>query len=47
MSISLTTVVLSGKLLEEEVVPMCPCENAGRPDDVPVAVGYADDEDEE
>jgi len=26
---------------------MGPCENAGQPDEVPVVVGYADDEDEE
>ena len=47
MNISLTTVVLSAELLEEKVVPMGPCENAGQPDEVPVVVGYADDEDEE
>ena len=47
MNISLTTVVLSAELLEEKVVSMGPCENAGQPDEVPVMVGYADDEDEE
>ena len=47
VSISLTTVVRSAKRLEEKVVPMGPRENAGQPDEVPVVVGYADDEDEE
>jgi hypothetical protein len=47
VSISLTTIVLQAKLLEEEVVPMCPCEDAGPLDDLPVVLGYADDEDEE
>jgi hypothetical protein len=41
VNLSLTTVVLSADLLEENVVPMG--ENAGQPDEV----GYAADEDEE
>ena len=44
MSISVTTVALSADLMK--VVPMDPCENAGHPDEVPVVVGTADDEDE-
>ena len=47
MSISSTTAVLPAELLEEQVVPMGPRENAGQPDDVPVVVAYADDVDEE
>jgi hypothetical protein len=47
VSISPITVVLSAELLEEEVAPMCPYENAGQPDKAPVSVGYADEEDEE
>ena len=47
MNITVTSAVLSAKLLEEKVVPMGQCEKAGQPDDVPVVVGYADDEDEE
>ena len=47
MNISLTTAVLSAELLEEKVVPMGQCEKAGQPDEVPIVVGYADDDDEE
>jgi hypothetical protein len=39
--------VLSAELLEEQVVRMSLCENAGRPNDVAVAVGYADDDEED
>lgn len=47
VNISLTAVVLSVELLEEKVIPMGPCENGGQPDEIPVVVGHADDEDEE
>ena len=47
MSISLTTTVLCAKLLDEKVAPMDRRDNAGQPDEVPVVVAYADDEDEE
>jgi segregation and condensation protein B len=47
VNISLTTVVLSAKLLGEQLVPMGRCESAGQPDEVPTVTGYADDEDEE
>jgi len=41
VNIPYSTVVLSAELLEEKVVPM------GQPEEIPVVVGYADDEDEE
>ena len=41
MNLCRTTAVLSAELLEEKVVPMGPCENAGQPDEVPVVVGHA------
>jgi hypothetical protein len=47
MNISLTTAALSVKLLEENLVPTGPCEDEGHLDEVPVVVGYADDEDYE
>jgi hypothetical protein len=47
VNLSPTTVVLSAELLEERVVPLGPCETAGQPDEVPVVVGHADDEDED
>ena len=47
MSISPTVDVLSAELLEEQVVPMSPCETVGQPDDVPVVVGYADDDEDD
>ena len=47
MTISFATANFSAELLEEKAVPRGPCEDAGRPDEVPVVVGNADDEDEE
>jgi hypothetical protein len=47
VNLSPTTVVLSAELLEERLVPLGPCENAGQPDHVPVVVGHTDDEDDE
>ena len=47
MNISLSTIDLSVKLLEEEAVPMGPCKIACQPDGVSVVVGHADDEQEE
>jgi hypothetical protein len=47
VSISLSTLVLSAKLPEEEAVPTGSYENASHPDGVPVVVGYADNEDQE
>ena len=44
MNLSPTTVVLSAELLEERVVPLGPCENAGQPNEVPVVAGHADDD---
>ena len=44
MSISVATVAMSAGLMK--VVLMDPCENAGHADEIPVAVGNADDEDE-
>jgi hypothetical protein len=46
VNLSPPTVVLSTELLEERLVPLGPCENAGQPDHVPVVAGQADDEDE-
>jgi hypothetical protein len=47
VNISFTTVVLSAELLEETLIPVSRCDNAGQPDEVvPVVVGNADDEDE-
>jgi segregation and condensation protein B len=47
VNISLATVIVSAELLGEQLVPMGPCESADRPDEVPVVIGYADDEGEE
>jgi hypothetical protein len=47
VNISLATAVLSAELLEEKAVPVGPCKNVGQPDEVPVVVGQADDEDED
>ncbi len=47
MNLCRTTAVLSAELLEEKVVPMGPCENAGQPDEVPVVVGDGDDDEED
>jgi ribonuclease E len=47
VSIFPTVDVLFAELLEEQVVPMILCENAGQPDDVPVVVGYADEDEED
>jgi hypothetical protein len=47
VNISLSSVVPSTELLDEKVVPMGQCRNAGQPDGVPIVLAYADDEDEE
>jgi hypothetical protein len=47
VNISRTTVVPSAELLEAKVVSMDPWENAVQQDEVPVVVGYEDEDDED
>jgi hypothetical protein len=46
MNICLSNIVVSGELLEDQVIPIGPCELAGQPNAVPVVNG-SDDVDEE
>jgi hypothetical protein len=47
MNSSITTVVPSARLLEEQAIPMDRRENASQADEIPIVAGNADDEDEE